>query len=157
MPPMPLHKTEYQFRVTLPASRERAFRWATDYRPTDLSLMGEEGRRHVEHLAENTILLTDIFRTARGPVTKVKLVHLLPDQFAWTNTHLAGPSRHSQFLYELLPTGRNRCQLRFTGLQVDHPARRPTASFVAGRARELVREDSATWRRLAAAMGRDTA
>jgi hypothetical protein len=154
---MPLVKSEYAFRVTLPASRERAFRWATDYRPDDLGLMGEEGRRHVEHFARNTILLTDVVRTPRGPVTKVKLVHLLPREFSWTNTHLSGPTRHSQFLYTLVPKGRNRCQLRFTGLQVDHPSVRPAPSYPARRARELAREDSAAWRRLAAAMRRDLA
>jgi hypothetical protein len=154
---MPMYKTEYSFRVTLPASRERAFRWATDYRPTDLGLMGENGRRHVEHFTDTTLLLTDVVTTPRGPVTKVKLVHLMPDRFAWTNTHLRGPSRHSQFLYELKPAGRNRCELRFTGLQVDHPSRRSTARERARRARELVREDSAAWRQLAAALRRDLA
>ena len=152
MPPL---KIEYGFRVTLPASREQAFRWATDYRPDDLALMGENGRRHVERLAKNTLLLTDVFRTPRGPVTKVKLVHLLPREFSWTNTHLSGPSRHSQFLYEVVAMGRNRSQLRFTGLQVDHPGRRPTPSAAARRARDLAREDSAAWRRLASAMAKD--
>jgi hypothetical protein len=154
---MPILRTFYEFRVTLPASRERAFAWATDYRADDLGLMGEDGRRRVEHLAPNTVLLTDVFRTARGPVTKVKLVHLIPERFSWTNTHLSGPARHSQFLYELRPKGRNRSELYFTGLQVDHPARRPSARAAARRARELAREDSAAWRRLAAALGRDLA
>jgi hypothetical protein len=154
---MPLQRTKYGFRVSLPASREAAFRWATDYRPTDLGLMGESGRRKVASLTENLILLTDTFETPRGRMTKDKLVHLLPDEFAWTNTHLTGPARHSQFLYQLVAAGRNRCQLRFTGLQVDRVARRPTPESVARRKKELTRDDSRAWRRLAAAMGRDLA
>jgi hypothetical protein len=152
---MPLKRTPYRFSVKLPASRERAFRWATDYRPTDLDLMGEHGRRKVERLAKNTLLLTDVFETPRGRVTKVKLVHLLPDRYVWTSTHLSGPARYSQFLYELLPGGRNGCRIYFTGLQVEHVARPATGRAVTRRAKELAREDSRAWRRLAAAMARE--
>lgn len=88
-------------------------------------------------------------------MTKVKLVHLLPDRHAWTNTHLSGPARYSQFLYELHPGGRNGCRLHFTGLQVERVARPATAREVTRRARELAREDSRAWRRLAAAMARE--
>ncbi len=152
---MTLWETDYCFRVTLPASCARAYRWATDYRAGDLELMGIAGRRHVEHFSDRTVLLTDRLRTPRGPVTKVKLVHLIPERFAWTATHLAGPIRHSQFLYELEPAGRNRCRLRYTGLQIDHVRGRPGAAFRAARTKELAREDSAAWRRLARALGRD--
>jgi hypothetical protein len=152
---MPLQRTPYEFSVRLPAPRDRAFRWATDYAPGDLALMGEHGRRKVERLAPNLLLLTDSIVTPRGRVIKVKLVHLLPERWSWTNTHLSGPARHSQFLYELVPAGRGRCRLRFTGLQVERVARSATSAGVARRAQELVREDSAAWRRLAAAMRRD--
>lgn len=152
---MPLQRTPYRFSVQLPASRERAFRWATDYRPTDLNLMGEHGRRKVERLAENVLRLTDAYETPRGRVSKVKLVHLLPDRLAWTNTHLSGPARFSQFLYELRPRGRNGSRLHFTGLQVEHVARPATARAVARRAKDLAREDSRAWRRLATAMARE--
>jgi hypothetical protein len=152
---MALQRTLYRFSVRLPASRERAFRWATDYRPTDLELMGEHGRRTVKKLAENTLLLTDLFTTPRGRVTKVKLVHLNPDRYIWTSTHVSGPARHSQFLYELLPAGRNACRLHFTGFQVERAGRPGTAREVARRAKELAREDARAWRRLAAAMARD--
>jgi len=154
---MPLRTTPYEFSVRLPASRDRAFRWATDYRAGDLVLMGLRGRRKVERLAQNTFLLTDSYETARGTRTKVKLVHLLPERWAWTNTYLAGPARYSQFLYQLLPDGRNRSRLRFTGRQVERVKRSPTPAKIALLARALVREDSAAWRRLAAAMGRDLA
>jgi len=88
-------------------------------------------------------------------VVKVKLVHLLPERWSWTNTYLSGPTRHSQFLYQLVPEGRGQCRLRFTGLQVERVARSVTPAAVARRARELAREDSAMWRHLAAAMRRD--
>ena len=152
---MPLEQIPYRFTVLLPASRDRAFRWATAYEPNDPELMGERGHRKIERLANRTLLLTDVFDTPNGRVTKTKLVHLLPDRYTWTNTHLAGPSRYSQFLYELKPAGRNRCRLRFTGLQVDRVRRRSTPARVARRAKQLAREDSQAWRRLARAMARE--
>jgi hypothetical protein len=152
---MPLERTPYEFSVRLPASRERAFRWATNYRSTDLDLMGEPGCRTVEKLAKDLFLLTDVFDAPRGHVTKSKLVHLLPGRLAWTSTHVAGPARYSQFLYELLPGGRNGCRLHFTGLQVDRVSRKATPRGAVRRAKELAREDSRAWRRLADAMARE--
>jgi hypothetical protein len=152
---MPLQRTLYEFSVRLPAPRERAFRWATEYRSTDLDLMGEPGHRTVEKLAKNMFLLTDVFETPRGHVTKSKLVHLLPGRHAWTSTHVAGPARYSQFLYELRPGERNGCRLHFTGLQVDRVSRRATPRGVIRRAKELARDDSRAWRRLADAMARE--
>lgn len=152
---MSLERIPYGFTVLLPVNRERAFRWATDYEPNDLELMGERGRRKVESLAKRTLLLTDVFETPGGRITKTKLVHLLPERYAWTNTHLTGPSRYSQFLYELRPEGRTRCRLRFTGLQVERSRRPSTPARVARRAEQLAREDSQAWRRLARAMARD--
>lgn len=152
---MAFQRIRYRFSVRLPASRERAFRWATDYRATDPALMGERGRRKVERLARNMFLLTDLLETPRGRVAKVKLVHLLPDRHAWTSTHVSGPARYSQFLYELRSAGRNGCRLEFTGLQVDRVARAATARAIARRAKLLAREDSGAWRRLARAMARE--
>ena len=152
---MPLERTVYRFRQRLLASRRSAFHWATDYRPGDLALMGEDGRRQVKKLAPDLILLTDRFRTPRGSIVKEKLVHLLPDRWAWTSTHLSGPSRHSQFLYELRPLGKKSCELQFTGLQVDR-VRRPLSGMARKRrVLQLLREDSGAWRRLGAAIHLD--
>lgn len=149
---MPLVAFNYRFTVTLPASAEAAYRWATDYRPDDPTRMGQVGRRRIDRLAEGTVLLTDTVRTERGTVTKKRLVRLRPRQHSWTNTHLAGPMRHSQFLYRIVPRGSRRSTLEFVGLQVEHTPRTLSAGELDRRARTVAREDKATWRRLVRAM-----
>jgi hypothetical protein len=158
---MPLQRVTYHFTTDLPAPRPRAYRWATDYRSTDFRLSGLKARRKVERLAENLILLTDSFDvdpfdSRRGARTvKVKLVHLYPDRWAWTSTHVSGPALYSQFLYELTPRGPAASTLHFTGSQVERVDRAPTKSALARRARELRREDSQLWARLSAEFAKE--
>jgi hypothetical protein len=160
---MPLQRATYTFRVRLPASRARAYAWATDYRDDDFRMMEFGGRRRVRRLAKDLILLTDSFAadpfdSTRGRRTvKAKLVHLYPDRWAWTSTHVSGPARMSQFQYELTPRGARACELRFTGAQVENVSRTPTAASTKRRARELAREDAALWQRLARALGNEVA
>ncbi len=153
---MPLVAFDYRFRVTLPAAAPAAYRWCVDYRPDDWERMGHVGRRKVAQLAPGTILLTDTVRTEKGSVTKKRLVRLRPRDLAWTNTHVAGPTLHSQFLYRILPRGAHRSVLEFTGLQIERAARAPSAAALARRAREVCREDATLWRRhLVRAMAKD--
>lgn len=160
---MPVQKVSYKFTARLPASQENAFRWATDYRSGDFDLMGLQARRRVKVLTPDTILLTDTFSsdpfgpTPGGRTVKVKLVHIYPSRWAWTSTHLSGPARHSQFLYELIPIGWNSCRLKYTGNQVERVPRAPTSAHLAHRARILRKEDSDIWRHLAQAMRKDLA
>ena len=160
---MPLQRVTYRFTVRLPASADRAYRWATDYREDDLALMGFRARRKVRRVATDTVMLTDSFDSdpfasvPGGRVRKDKLVHFFPERRAWTSTHVSGPTLYSQFLYEIVPTGRNSSRLRYTGVQVEPASRRPTPAGLAKRARELARIDSRSWRRLAKAMGKDPA
>jgi hypothetical protein len=155
---MPLQRISYEFTIRLPASRERAFAWATDYRADDFGRMGLQARRRVRWLTPDMAVLTDTFRsdpfasTPGGRSVKVKLVHRYPQRFAWTATHLSGPARFSQFLYELTPLGGRQCQLRFRGNQVERTAKAPTAASLAVRARTLTAEDSQLWRHLARAL-----
>jgi len=159
---MPLQRLTYRFTTRLPVSRPRAYRWATDYRSTDFRLSGLKATRKVQHLTENLVLLTDSleedpFDSRRGARTvKMKLVHLYPDRWAWTSTHVSGPARYSQFLYELTPRGPAACTLHFTGSQVERVARVLTRSAIARRTRELQREDSQLWARLSAALAKET-
>jgi hypothetical protein len=138
--------------VTLPASAEEAYRWATDYAPNDPARMGQVGRRRVERLADGTIVLTDTVRRDGRTITKKRLVRLRPRVRSWTNTHLAGPTRHSQFLYTIVPRGPRRSALEFVGLQVERTPRLLSRAQLARRARDVAREDAATWRRLARVM-----
>ena len=158
---MPRQRIVYSFRTRLPVSREVAFRWATDFDPGDLGRMGIEAHRKVEWLTDALVLLTDSFDAdpfsrRRGVRTvKTKLVHLYPSRWYWTSTHVGGPARYSQFLYQLEPGGRNWCTLHFSGAQVESVPRKPTAAALARRARELRREDSLGWRHLRRALSRE--
>ena len=111
--------------------------------------------RKVEWLSPDALLLTDTIPKGRGTDSKTRLVRLYPKRLAWTNTHVRGSSRHSQFLYELAPSGRGTSRLEFTGLQLLRLARRPSARATATLGRTLAREDAALWRVLARAMARD--
>jgi hypothetical protein len=158
---MPLQRVTYTFTTKLPVPRAQAFRWATDYRSTDLKLAGLSARRKVERLTEDLILLTDSFdadpfSSRRGVRTvKRKLVHLYPDRWAWTSTHVSGPARFSQFLYRLTARGRGGSALHFTGSQVEQVSRPPTRSSLRRRARELRAEDSRLWDRFSELIARD--
>jgi len=157
---MPIQRVTYRFTVRLPAGRRDAYAWATDYRRDDFEIMGFRGGRRVEELADGLLLLTDSFdldpfdAKAGSRTTKVKLVHLFPDRWAWTSTHVAGPARFSQFLYQLRPSGPRSCTLEFRGNQVEHVRRKPTAASLRRRAKELRREDSELWRRLSRELGK---
>jgi hypothetical protein len=157
---MPVQRVSYRFTIRLPVGRKAAYRWATDYRDDDFAIMGFQGGRQVERLAKNLVLLTDSFTAdpfdaaAGSRTTKVKLVHLFPDRYAWTATHVAGPARYSQFLYQLTPAGPHRCTLEFRGNQVESVPRTPTPAALRRRAEELRSEDAQLWRRLARELGR---
>jgi hypothetical protein len=158
---MPFQRLTYTFTTPLAAPRAPAYRWATDYRPTDFRLAGFSGTRTVEHLAKNLVLLTDSFDSdpfdaqPGARTVKVKLVHLYPDRWAWTATHLSGPVQHSQFLYHLTPRGPQGSVLHFTGSQVERVPRPPSPRALERRTRELRHEDSQLWVRLSAALAKD--
>jgi hypothetical protein len=161
LPDMRFQRLTYHFTTKLAAPRARAYRWATDYRSSDFELSGLKATRKVERLTEDLILLTDSFDEdpfdpRQGARTvKVKLVHLFPDRWMWTSTHVSGPAQYSQFLYELSPRGPAACVLHFTGNQVEPVDRRSTRSSITRRTRELKFEDSQLWARLSAALAKE--
>lgn len=133
-----------------------AFEWATDYGPGDLALMGEGGRRSVKVLSDDIVILTDSFHErGKGRITKKKLVRIYGERLFWTSTHLTGPNRHSQFLYQIIQEGNDKSRLDFTGSQVFHEEEEPSAQRIRSMARTLTKEDSLAWRRLARAMEKD--
>lgn len=152
---MPLVSLPFSFTQELPLSVDDAYAWATDYGSGDLAMMGMNGRRKVAHLGNDTILLTDTFTGDDGKkLSKKKLVRLYPSRRMWTNTHVTGPNQHSQFIYELLetPGKKDRCTLRFTGQQILRVDEEWTPAQIRKRAKEVEREDHATWKRIARAM-----
>ncbi len=152
---MPLVSVPYRFSVRLPAPVDAAYRWATDYRPDDPTLGGGSGTRTIVTLAPDALLLTDTVPSGRGTRSKTRLVRLLPGRHAWTSTHVSGPNRHSQFLYQLRPAGRGGSRLEFTGLHLARMRRRPNASAIAALGRAIARDDRREWLVYARVMARD--
>jgi hypothetical protein len=139
----------YHFRQAFTVPPKEVFDWCTDYSPQDHGLMGyRNSTRAVTKVTESTIILTDTFHTDAGTVEKQKLVQLYPDQLFWVNTHLTGPNRHSQFLYQISPDEKGGSYLDFTGLQLDYESKED-AKILSAR---LCKADSATWKLIAKAM-----
>ncbi|MDA4121657.1 MAG: hypothetical protein OK456_00580 [Thaumarchaeota archaeon] len=151
---MESYSVRYRFSTPFKASAKRAYDWCTDYRPDDNARMGMSGKRKIEQINDDTLVLTDVFGTGGKKVTKKKMVRLNPERLSWTSTYLSGALRYSQFLYEVVPTGEDRSKLNFTGLQVFWGPR-PSAKERAEIRRRLATEDSADWRLLADALNRD--
>jgi hypothetical protein len=153
---VPAFTVPYRFCQRFRVAARRAYEWCTDYRTDDLALMGEKGRRKISKLSNDTILFKETFPRPRGrAITKVKLIRLDRKHLSWTNTHLSGPARYSQFLYRIVPEGRDRSRLEFSGFQLERTRHRPTPAQKKLRARRLLREDSHAWELLARAMESD--
>src|SRR5487761_634842 len=116
----------YSFAQRFRVKASDAYNWCTDYDSEDIGLMGMDGKK--------------------------KLVRLNPERFSWTNTHLAGPIKYSQFLYKIVPEGKNSSRLEFTGLQIEYKEKIISQRKVATLASKLKREDSHSWKLLARAM-----
>lgn len=117
--------------------------------------MGEDNaKREVTWIAESVVLLKETFHTNSGVVEKQKLVHLYPDQLMWVSTHLSGPNKHSQFIYEIKPEGVGGSCLEFTALHIEHQENL-TPQKLKSLAERLCKEDSDLWKRLAKVMEKE--
>lgn len=146
---MPI-SVRYQFRQNFSVSLQEAFDWCTAFDADDHTLMGEcEAKREIIHIANGSLLLKDTFSTPNGTVEKQKLVALYPKRHQWTSTHLSGPNKHSQFLYTIMPRGKNASVLEFTALHIEYDDEADAKKL----AESLCREDAAVWVQLAKVMG----
>jgi len=143
---MPVVAIRYRFRQPLRASARAAFAWCTDFGPTDGQLFSHRTVRTVERLADDTFVLSD--RTyPNGQLRRIRrLVRIDPTQRSWTNTHLDGPFRHSQFWYRIVPDGRSRSHLEFVGLKLESLPRKLSRAEVARHARANRDSDAREWR-----------
>jgi hypothetical protein len=118
--------------------------------------MGEETTERVlTHLTDTTIILTDIFHTSKGHVEKQKLVQLYPERLSWIATHLTGPNKYSQFIYEISAEGDGASRLDFTTLHLEYKKENLDSEDVKSLADKLKEEDSTVWKRLAKAMAKE--
>ena len=144
----------YDFSQQFDVPAEDAFKWCTDYREDDFSLMEMKGQRQIKKVSDDVIILTDIIHSNGKSTIKKKLVRLDAKRFFWSNTHLAGPNKHSQFLYQIIPM-KSKSRLEFTGLQVNYSKTKLSQKEINLIKREAEEEDSAIWKRLAKAMEKD--
>lgn len=144
----------YEFSQQFDIPERPAFDWCTDYKPDDWTKMGKNGTRRIKHINDDTLILTDTVVGKGGPVTKKRLVRLNPGRLAWTNTHIAGPNKHSQFWYQIIPMDGEKSRLDFIGLQVNY-GKRPSVARIAKIAKELKADDSGMWSLLAKEMRKD--
>jgi len=150
------YSVRYGFNQLLPLPADKAFDWCTDYQPYDFALMKEKGRRIIRKITADTILLTETTRKNNRAMRKSKLVRLNKGDLSWTNTHVAGPNLHSQFLYKIIPEGRTRSRLYFKGLLICYSRKALGRRQLQTIGREERRADSRIWRNLAAALREET-
>jgi len=150
-----VYSVTYGFKQPLKLPPQEAFDWCTDYEPYDFTIMRETGKRRIRKLTHDAILLTETTVTSRGTVRKTKLVRLNRPELSWTNTHVSGPNRHSEFIYKIEPQGRNRSRLKFSGLLLCYSSNVLTREKLRKIARDERRGDSRVWHDLAAAMAKD--
>lgn len=152
---MVLVPVRYSFMQKFSVPVEEAFRWSIDYDPDDFSLIGLEGRRKVTKLSEDTFILDDARKTDDGWVEKTRLVRIDPERRRFTNTHIGGPTLHSQFWYEFFPEGRGKSRLEFTALLLCPYEKELSSKEVAKMAAAERKGDSQIWKNLARAMEAD--
>ncbi|MGB6500526.1 MAG: hypothetical protein WBG19_03885 [Thermoplasmata archaeon] len=132
-----------------------AYAWCTDFDAHDGALFPERWERTVRRLAVDALVLTDVTYPRGRRRTIHRLVRLNPSEMAWTNTHLDGPFRHSQYWYRIVPDGPRRSHLEFRGLRLVRTDGTGSATEVARLTDRELKEDSILWRlRLAPALER---
>ncbi len=84
-------------------------------------LMGDKtAERQITFFADGVVILKDSFHNVAETIEKQKLILLFPNKYKWTSTHLAGPNKHSQFLYQITPQGKGASVLTFTALHIEY-------------------------------------
>jgi hypothetical protein len=152
---LPAFSVRYSFTQSFSVPPEDAYRWCTNYHPNDWALMGKRGKRKIRKISDGLIILEDTTYGDGKPVVKRRLVRLDPVRLSWTNTHLTGPNKYSQFLYKITPAGTYGSKLEFTGLQVEYAKSKIAPARIASLARKYREEDSESWEHLARAMEKE--
>ena len=154
---MPSYTIHFGFSQRFPVPAAEAYEWCTDYDAGDIALEGMKGARQVEWTDDATVILTDTVEAGAVKTTKVKVVRLYPALLMWTNTRISSPGKYSQFIYQIVPEGKNASRLDYNGAQVEEGKSVPSPSQAAAMAEKLTEEDSQAWIKLAAAMEKDIA
>lgn len=153
-------RTSLTFRFEQPfgVPAQAAFDWCTDFREEDARAWPYPLRRRLEWLTKDALLMTDV-SFPEGKRRRIqRLVRINPAERSWTNTHVSGPFRHSQYWYSVVPDGPRRSHLEFRGLRVITTPRKLDRKTVTRLTEEERRGDVTLWRKyLAPALERDLA
>jgi hypothetical protein len=149
----------YDFCQHFNISAHRVYKWCPDFTSRDHALMGENMiERQVTHLTDTTVILKETIHTNEGTnegtVEKQKLVQSYPNRLCWISTHLTGPNKYSQFIYEVTAEGKSASWLNFTALHMEHEegTHKENADLLA---KKLCDYDSNVWKLLSQAMEKE--
>lgn len=146
----------YHFSQKIAVPARKAYLWCTDYTPEDHALMGEDdAERQVTRITESTVILKEVFHTSNGDIEKQKLVQFYPDRLTWVSTHLTGPNKYSQFIYEISAEGKDASRLDFTALHLEYGKEKLREAEAKLLADKLCKYDSNIWKRLANSMEKE--
>jgi hypothetical protein len=145
----------YKFSQVFNVTAKEAYLWCTDFTPDDPLLMAEaNATREIKKLTNATIFLKETLRDEKRVVVKEKLVQLYPDRLMWVSTHLSGPNKYSQFIYEVAAETSSSSRLNFTAQHIEHKTAMSKTEITALKY-DLCKYDADVWKRLAMAMEKD--
>jgi hypothetical protein len=151
-----VYSLRYNFSQIFAVPPLEAYKWCTNYDPNDIILMHQKGKREITYLTENTIILTDMFFNEKDTIKKNKLVQLYPERLSWTNTHLSGPNKYSQFLCEIKPNNKGSSILNYIGLQMEYKKLTKLGKKeIETRETEQMNQDVAVWKIIAKEMEKE--
>lgn len=114
----------------------------------------DNASREVTKLTSTAIVLKEIFQNGKEAVVKEKLVQLYPQRLTWISTHLSGPNKYSQFLYEIVAETAGSSRLEFTAQHLEHGKSQSPEDIV--KLEDTLRNyDAYVWKLLAAAMEKE--
>ena len=145
----------YEFSQRFHVPAPDAFRWCTDYSPKDYDLMGLKGNRKFKRMLDDVIVLDDTIHSGNKSTRKKKLVRIDPKRMTYYNIHLTGPTKHSLYLYQIVPEGEDGSRLNYTAYEVYYPKKPPSKKELA----DIWGAETVAWKRdwgnLAKAMERE--
>lgn len=137
---------QYGFEQKFRVPAKIAYAWCTDFGPEDGAFFPGKHLRSVRRIAEDALVLTDTTYPEGSPLKIRRLVRLNQAQMAWTNTHLDGPYKNSQYWYRIKADGPRASHLEFTGMRLVTVPRPVSRSAIAKLAAEEREGDSKLWR-----------
>ena len=152
---MQVSSVSYKFNQQFSVPAQEAFDWCTDYQPSDIALMGEAGKRKINKVTGDTVILEEQVVQNGKTIKKLKLIKLNRRTLSWHNIQLQGPNKYSEFIYEIVSIGRRRSRLTFTGLLLVYAKKRINQQKLRQIANTERTYDSRAWKRLARAMAEE--